>query len=124
MGPGRWGTTTPSMGIPVNFSEINNARVLVEMSFRTANLVPEISFGTHFFQDLVEMDIFYVALFSERQGILFNGDGLISRQNLLEPLLPEYSKYSGVVKVCDFLPGELQLLADIVSQKVVCLFAK
>ena len=51
------------MGIPVTFSEINNISILVEIALMRDNLIPELSYGTHFFQDLVETDIFYIALF-------------------------------------------------------------
>ena len=120
IGPGRWGTSTPSMGIPVGFSEINMASALVEVSFRTANLVPEVSFGTHFFQDLVETDIFYIALFTEREGVFLNEELLCSMKNNLSGLLPEYAKYEDVVKVCNFPAGDLFLMADILTQRVVC----
>jgi hypothetical protein len=49
LGPGRWGTTTPSLGIPVGFHEISNVSVLVEIAYEGGNLMPELSFGTHFF---------------------------------------------------------------------------
>ncbi len=120
IGPGRWGTSTPSMGIPVGFSEINMASALVEVSFRTANLVPEVSFGTHFFQDLVETDIFYIALFTEREEVFLNEELLNSMKNNLPGLLPEYKKYENVVKVCNFPAGDLTLMSDIVTQRVVC----
>ncbi len=63
LGPGRWGTTTPSLGVPVRFSEINNVSFLGEIAYTAGNLMPELSFGTHFFQDLVENRIFFVAIF-------------------------------------------------------------
>ena len=72
LGPGRWGTTTPSLGVPVSFAEINNVTILGEIEFATSNAIPELSFGTHFFQDLVETDIFYLALFPSRQGVYMN----------------------------------------------------
>ncbi|MCM8790254.1 MAG: PEP/pyruvate-binding domain-containing protein [Candidatus Omnitrophica bacterium] len=50
LGPGRWGTTTPSLGVPVSFAEINNMAILGEIAFASENISPEISFGTHFFK--------------------------------------------------------------------------
>jgi hypothetical protein len=72
MGPGRWGTSTPTLGVPVTFSELNNITALAEIAFTGGNLMPELSFGTHFFQDLVEADIFYVAIFPDSPGCIFN----------------------------------------------------
>ncbi len=120
IGPGRWGTTSPSMGVPVNFSEINKASVLVELSFKTANLVPEISFGTHFFQDLVETDIFYSAVFRERPDTVFNETALLKGDNILGKLLPEYSQYADTVQVRDLGDNEVEIVSDVVKQDLVC----
>ena len=120
MGPGRWGTSTPSLGVPVTFAELSNIAALAEVAFSGGNLMPELSFGTHFFQDLVEADIFYLALFPGERGCRFNRAFLDALPNALEGLMPASSRYKKVVKVCH-LPGDgLQLLADVVSQKLVC----
>ncbi|MFH1613960.1 MAG: PEP/pyruvate-binding domain-containing protein, partial [Planctomycetota bacterium] len=122
LGPGRWGTTTPSLGVPVNFAEINKITVLAEIAYEGGNLMPELSFGTHFFQDLVESDIFYVALFPQKETVIFNKNKLLEMPNLLTDLFPEEHKYEDVVKVYDLNTGQLQIMCDVVSQKVICLF--
>ncbi|MDD5132668.1 MAG: PEP/pyruvate-binding domain-containing protein [bacterium] len=119
LGPGRWGTTTPSLGVPVSFSEINNMTVLGELSFISANAVPEISFGSHFFQDLVETGIFYMAIYPEHKGVIFDRALFKRLPNLLEKLAPEYKKYRDMVKVVDIQPLKARLMADIVSQQAV-----
>ena len=121
-GPGRWGTTTPSLGVPVSFSEINNVTVLVEVAYEGGNLMPDLSFGTHFFQDLVEGDIFYIALFPEEKEVMFNKDMLSQMPNLLADLVPESDKYAHVVKVYEIEQEQLQIMCDILSQKVICMF--
>ena len=83
------------------------------------DLVPELSFGTHFFQDLVETDIFYVALFPENEGTVFNEAYLSSTPNILGRLLPDEERYSGIVRVYD-IERELVIVSDIISQKIVC----
>jgi hypothetical protein len=123
LGPGRWGTTTPSLGIPVGFHEISNVTVLAEIAYEGGNLMPELSFGTHFFQDLVEGDIFYVALFPDKPGTLFNRAKLDEMPNALAGVLPESSKYSNVVKLCLTEAQGLRIISDVTSQKVVCFFA-
>ncbi len=123
MGPGRWGTTTPSLGVPVSFSEINNVSVLCEIAYEGSNLMPELSFGTHFFQDLVETDIFYVALFPKQERFIFNETWLEGQANLLPGILPDKAKYADVVMVCDIEPGRLHIAADVVSQRAVCFLA-
>ncbi|MDP2911577.1 MAG: hypothetical protein Q8N76_04530 [Candidatus Omnitrophota bacterium] len=120
MGPGRWGSTTPSLGVPVKFAEINNIAVLSEVAFSAGNLMPELSFGTHFFQDLVETKIFYVALFPERKGVLFNIAWLGKSKNLFTELAPESSRYKDIISVYDVSDRDLRIMSDVVSQKVIC----
>lgn len=120
MGPGRWGTTTPSLGVPVSFSEISNVSVLSEVAYPIAGLMPELSFGTHFFQDLVETGIFYIALFPDKDSVLFNETLLNEMPNQLEELQPDMAHYANVVKVVDLNDRNLLLLADLISQKVLC----
>jgi hypothetical protein len=123
MGPGRWGTSTPSLGVPVRFSEISQMSVLCEISYPGGNLMPELSYGSHFFQDLVEEEIFYVALFCEKKDVVFNRDLLKDRENLLWHL-PEAQKYNEVVYIYDVRGLNLMLMADVLTQNLVCFFKK
>jgi len=122
LGPGRWGTTTPSLGVPVRFAEINKITALVEIAYEGGNLMPELSFGTHFFQDLVESDIFYVALFPQKEGVVFNKNKLLELPNLLSSFVPEEHKYEDVVKVYEADCDRLKIMCDVVSQKTICFF--
>jgi len=122
LGPGRWGTTTPSLGVPVSFSEINNMAVLGEIAYEGGNIMPDLSFGTHFFQDLVESDIFYVALFPYKDNVIFNIDLFKNMRNSLAAIVPEAEKYSEAVKVYEITGNNLQIMCDVISQKVVCFF--
>jgi hypothetical protein len=121
MGPGRWGTSTPSLGVPVGFHEINNVTVLAEIAYEGANLIPELSFGTHFFQDLVESDIFYVALFPGKPNTIFNIAKLDRLPNELTEVLPESGKYADVVKLYRFKDQTLRIVSDLTIQEVICL---
>lgn len=120
MGPGRWGTTTPSLGVPVKFAEINNVAVLAEVAFSSGNLMPELSFGTHFFQDLVETNIFYVALFPEKKDVIFNTGWLAQFKNIFAELVPQSAKYKDVIGVYDVGDKNLKIMSDVVSQKIIC----
>jgi hypothetical protein len=124
LGPGRWGTTTPSLGVPVTFAEINNITVLGEIAFASENVSPEISFGTHFFQDLVETGIFYLALFPDEKNARIDRKFFSSIPKSLKKHVPQYSKYENVVKVIDVKARGLKIAADIVSQKAVCYFER
>ncbi|MDW7675943.1 MAG: PEP/pyruvate-binding domain-containing protein, partial [Bacillota bacterium] len=120
LGPGRWGTTDPSLGVPVGFAEINNIAILGEISDPASGLMPELSFGTHFFQDLVEEDVFYVALFTEKEQVYFNKEFLDQFPNRLASLLPEKAIYQEVVKVYEVSGANIEVLADVVSQQMIC----
>ncbi len=122
IGPGRWGTTTPSLGVPVSFAEINKVAVLAEVAYEGGNLMPELSFGTHFFQDLVESDIFYVAIFPQKQDVIFNQRRFLQMPNLLTEFLPDSGKYADTVRVYQTNNEQLQIMCDILSQEIICFF--
>ena len=119
LGPGRWGSSTPSLGIPVGFSEINNMTVLGEVAYMDANLIPELSYGTHFFQDLVETKIFYVALFPGDDNVIYDEEYLKALPNHLESIIPDARTYRDIVKVYDTESDNLRIAADVVSQRVI-----
>ncbi len=102
MGPGRWGSRGDiRLGVPVSYSDINNTAALIEIARKKSGYVPELSFGTHFFQDLVEADIRYLPLYPDEKDIVFNEMFFSGRENILEKVLPDYASYSDIVKVID-----------------------
>ena len=102
IGPGRWGSRGDiKLGVRVTYSDINNAAMLMEVAARRGSYVPELSFGTHFFQDLVESDIRYLPIFPGEPDVLFNSAFLRSATNLLGDLLPEYAHLSQALRVID-----------------------
>ncbi|MFC1808711.1 PEP/pyruvate-binding domain-containing protein [Candidatus Omnitrophota bacterium] len=72
IGPGRWGTRMPALGIPVSFNEIKSVSALCEIVSMHEGLTPDISLGTHFFNDLVEMDILYMGVFPQKKNYIVN----------------------------------------------------
>lgn len=124
LGPGRWGTTTPAMGVPVKFSEINNITAIGEIAYQDGALIPDLSFGTHFFQDMVEMDIFYMAIYPGKDGVIFNDAWMKKQPSILEDLMPDDTRFADVVRIYDVRDKDLRLLSDIVTQKMICFFGK
>jgi len=135
LGPGRWGTTTPSLGVPVNFAEINTISILCEIVAMREDLVPDVSLGTHFFSEMVEMDVLYLALFPNQESSYLSAAFFEESPNRLLELLPDAARYSNVVRVIDLagppLKSEttsgatandaaLELNADTFKQQVVC----
>jgi len=124
LGPGRWGTQTPAMGVPVHFAEINHIAAIAEISYQDGNLIPDLSFGSHFFHDLIETRIFYLAVYPERSGVIFNRQWLLDLPNLLERMSPTDSRLAHVVKVIDTSKAGLFIYSDVTSQRVVCYLSK
>ena len=60
IGPGRWGTRDENTGIPVNWAQINNARVIVEIGL--PNYPLEASLGSHFFHNVTSMNVGYFSV--------------------------------------------------------------
>ena len=123
VGPGRWGTSTPALGVPVAFAEIENVSVIVEVAIMHEGLVPDVSLGTHFFNDLVELDMLYVAVSPEREGHLIDQDFLERRSpNCLAEILPDASNLQNVVRVIETCHNglPLRLYAETRRQKSVC----
>ncbi|MBU1056546.1 MAG: PEP/pyruvate-binding domain-containing protein [Proteobacteria bacterium] len=120
IGPGRWGTSSPEMGVPVNFSEINHIAVLAELSYRDGSLIPDLSFGTHFFHDLIETGIFYFAVYPENPGVIFRQNWFRELPNLLDSLSLEEKNLSHVVKVWDMSGKGLIIHSNVVTQRMIC----
>lgn len=101
IGPGRWGTAMPTLGVPVTFNEIKNVTALCELVNMHENLSPDVSLGTHFFNDLVEMKIMYMAINLNNTGNIFKLDSILDAPNLLPQLLPRAKAFQDAVKVVD-----------------------
>jgi hypothetical protein len=99
MGPGRWGSNDINLGVRVTYSNINKTKLLVEIAFVRNGLTPEVSYGTHFFQDLVEADIVIVPLYPDDPGSIFNEEFLLKSPNLLKEIVPEAKDFAEVVRV-------------------------
>ncbi len=105
MGPGRWGSRGDiKLGVSITYADINNTSLLIEIALKQGNYVPDVSFGTHFFQDLVESGIGYLPVYPDDEGVDFNGLFLKRSDNLLAGLLPAFAELADVVKVID-VPG-------------------
>jgi hypothetical protein len=124
LGPGRWGTNDPQLGVKVNYSDINHCRVLIEIAHRRGEYVPEVSYGTHFFQDLVEDGIYYLALHPGEGKDVFQEQFLTQAPNALSNVLPRDADLAScvrVIRLTDAAPGRaLHLAMDGESGEAMC----
>ncbi|MFP4500959.1 MAG: PEP/pyruvate-binding domain-containing protein [Candidatus Hydrogenedentota bacterium] len=115
-GPGRWATSSPELGIPVHFAEIATVNIICEIVAMREDLVPDVSMGTHFFSELVEADMLYLAVFPGQQGHQVDFTGL--RPTPLADIAgPGAARWDSVVHVYD--PQGAQFYADTVGQRVL-----
>jgi hypothetical protein len=101
IGPGRWGTANLDLGVRVGYADIYNTLMLIEVAFAGPDGTPEASYGTHFFQDLVEANIYPLALYPDDEEAIFNQAFFEHSPNILPDLLPEDAPYAQYVKVID-----------------------
>jgi hypothetical protein len=101
MGPGRWGTSNVELGVKVTYADIFNARALIEIAQTWTAGTPEVSYGTHFFQDLVESQIYPVPLYLGDPDTVFKRGFFEGSRNVLLELLPGSADYARYVKVLD-----------------------
>lgn len=125
VGPGRWGTTNPDLGVRVGYSDIYHTRALVELTGEGIGTAPEASFGTHFFQDLVESNIYPLAIYLDDEDVVFNREFFYKTQNELENFLPEESqngKCIRLIKVASYRPDHhLEIVMDDAGQSTAFL---
>ncbi len=108
VGPGRWGTSTPDLGVSIAYGDIYHTRALVELTGE--GLAPDLepSFGTHFFQDLMEAQIYPLAVTLGESGSVFNRKFFYQTPNRLADWLPADDALQAslrLIKVEDFRPG-------------------
>ncbi|MFI5402835.1 MAG: PEP/pyruvate-binding domain-containing protein [Planctomycetota bacterium] len=119
MGPGRWGSQDIRLGVQVTFADLCNAGALIEIARPSEGFAPEPSFGTHFFQDLIEASILYLPLYPDEA--VFNEKILLGGENALPRLVRKPAKGVRVIDVKASFPGRsLHLAMDGEAQQALC----
>ena len=99
VGPGRWGTVNAELGVSVTYADIYNTRALVELTGQGVGTAPEPSYGTHFFQDLIESQIFPLAVHLDDSDAAFNRSFFYDSPNRLTTWLPELALMQNALKL-------------------------
>ena len=124
MGPARWGSSNLELGVNVGFSDICNAAVLVELAREDRGHVPEVSYGTHFFLDLVEAQIIYLPVYPSEPETQFNSEFFANAPNMLTTLFPDIGSYTDLMRLIDVPASSgglhAQVVADPHSRKAIC----
>jgi hypothetical protein len=114
MGPGRWGSSDSMQGVPVTYADIFNARALVEVASDQGGFTAEPSYGTHFFQDLVESQIYPLAIYPDESGDYLNRDFIRKSENQLTQFISEPAKASRCIKVIHIPTERAGHLLDLI----------
>jgi hypothetical protein len=117
IGYGRWGSSVSALGIPVEFSNIDGMKAVIEIGKKEKGLVAELSYGTHFFHDIVEAKISYISVVDE-EGHFFVDESLTKRHNMIKKVLEEPEGFENVIGYFRFPKRPLRVITDIKTQKM------
>ena len=120
MTPGRIGTSSPELGVPALFADISEFEAICEISDSRAGYNPELSYGSHFFQDLVEAGILYNAIFENEKTITFNPGMLKEYDNLICEFDPKWEELKDIVQVYDVSCSDFRLYNDMKRERILC----
>lgn len=119
--PGRIGTSSPELGVPVSFAEISEFNAICEVSYSKAGYLPELSYGSHMFQDLVESDILYAAIFENEKTLAFAPEYLKEHfDNCFLKICPDEANLQEMIGVYE-LSG-CMLYHDFEKEETLCCF--
>ena len=99
MTPGRIGTSSPELGVPVSFGDISNFSVICEVSDNRAGYRPELSYGSHMFQDLVEAEILYTAIFQDKTTLEYHEEHFRDQPDKYKEICADYPELENMIKV-------------------------
>lgn len=118
--PGRIGTSSPELGVPVSFADMSGFCGICEVSESRAGYMPELSFGSHMFQDLVEADIFYGAIYGNEKTLCFNPEFAAHLPELFSRICPKREVLAGMIRVYDLTGQNIGLWVDAPHNRAVC----
>lgn len=116
--PGRVGTTSPELGVPTSFSDISAFEVICETEESGAGYNPELSYGSHIFQDLVEAEILYTAVFNNEKTIHFSPEKLLEYPDITGDF-EEKEELKNIVHVYDVSGAKCEVYNDVANEHLL-----
>ncbi len=120
MVPGRIGTTSPELGVPTSFADISEFEAICEISDSKAGYNPELSYGSHFFQDLVEAGILYNAIFENEKTLVYNTEFIKQFENIFSEISEDMEDLKDIVFAYDLSGKEIWLCNDMKNERIIC----
>jgi hypothetical protein len=116
--PGRVGTSSPELGVPTAFSDISAYDVICETEESRAGYNPELSYGSHIFQDLVEAEILYTAIFQGEKTKQYSPEKLASSKDMIDEF--DFSDVlEGVVHIYDVSDRKCEIYNDVAKEHLL-----
>ena len=116
--PGRIGTTSPELGVPTSFADISAFDIICETEESKAGYNPELSYGSHIFQDLVEAEILYTAVFHGEKTIHYEPDRLAGSNDLISEF-DASEALQGIVHVYDVSDRKSEVYNDVANEHLL-----
>jgi hypothetical protein len=120
LSPGRIGTSSPELGVPALFSDISEFECICEIADSRAGYNPELSYGSHFFQDLVEAGILYNAIFENEKRIAYHPELLEGYENRVLTYVPNAEELKDIIRVYDVSDEDFRLYNDMKKERILC----
>lgn len=121
--PGRIGTSSPELGVPVSFADVCDFMGICEVAFSEAGYSPELSYGSHLFQDLVEADIYYGAILEDPNLVYYDPGFTKQFTEVTSEIFKDTTlakQAQGVVRVYETREAPLMLWHDLSSNTSIC----
>ncbi len=118
MAPGRIGTSSPELGIPTSFAEISCFNEICEVSDARTGFMPELSYGSHMFQDMVEAEMSYSAIFGDQKTLHYDPAALDDVPDLFPQICPDMPELADMITVRE--PQELYYWLDSIANHALC----
>ncbi len=121
--PGRVGTSSPELGVPTTFADISAFEIICETEETKAGYNPELSYGSHIFQDLVEAQILYTAVFNNEKTIHFCPEKLESSEDLIREFEQD-ERLTDIIHVYDVSDRNCKVYNDVANEHLMITYSK
>ena len=116
--PGRVGTSSPELGVPTTFSDISTFEIICETEETKAGYNPELSYGSHIFQDLVEAEILYTAVFHNEKTIRYSPEKLKEAGDIVSEFAQNESLWE-IVHIYDVSDRNCDVYCDVAGEHLL-----
>ena len=121
--PGRVGTSSPELGVPTTFADISAFEIICETEETKAGYNPELSYGSHIFQDLVEAQILYTAVFNNEKTVHFLPEKLESSEDLIREFEQD-ERLTDIIHVYDVSDRNCKVYNDVANEHLMITYSK